>query len=89
MRGGYQYMTNEVFIAWKASRRYSNRCTFDSHAPTQVRRFVSHALCVGYLDDQAIGSAFQRKVHRDVTAVQQLPRVVDSSMYIEHFINLV
>jgi hypothetical protein len=89
MRYGYQCKTNGVFIACEVSHHYSNWCTFNSRAPTQVRQFVNHASCVNYLDGQANGSAFQRNVHRDVTVVQQLPRVVDSSICIEHIINLV
>jgi hypothetical protein len=89
MRDGYQCKKKGVFIAREASCRYSNRCTFDSRAPTQVHRFVNRSSCVGYLDGHANGSTFQRKVHRDVMAVQRLPRVADSSMCIEHIINLV
>jgi hypothetical protein len=69
--------------------RYSNRRTFDSRAPTQVRHFVNLAMCVGYLDGQVNGSAFQRKIHRDMMAVQWWTCVADSSMCIEHIINLV
>jgi hypothetical protein len=89
MCDGYQCKTKGVFIAREASHRYSNRCTFDFRVPTQVCRFVNRASCVGYLDSQANSSAFQRKVHRDVTVVYRLPRVADSSMCIEHIINLV
>jgi hypothetical protein len=58
MRDGYQCKIKEVFIAREASRCYSNRHTFDSYAPTQLRRFVNRASCVGYLDGEANGSAF-------------------------------
>jgi hypothetical protein len=53
-----------VFVAREASRRYSNRCPFDSHAPTRVRNFKNRASCVGYPDGQANCPAFQRKAHR-------------------------
>jgi hypothetical protein len=78
--------TNEIFIANEVSRGYNNVCPFDSYAPTRVR-FENHASCTGYLDSQANCPAFQRKAHRDVTAVQQMTRVADSSMCIEHIIN--
>jgi hypothetical protein len=43
MRDGYQYKTEVVFIAQEASRRYSNRRTFDSRRLTQVRCFMNRA----------------------------------------------
>jgi hypothetical protein len=69
--------------------RYSNRRTFDSRASTQVRRFVNLAMCAGYLDGQVNGSAFQRKIHRDMMTVQWWTCLADSLMCIEHIINLV
>jgi hypothetical protein len=58
MQDGYQSKVKGVFIAREVSRRYSNGCTFDSHAPTKMRRFENHASCVGYLDGQASSLAF-------------------------------
>jgi hypothetical protein len=89
MQDGYQSKVKGVFIAREVSRRYSNGCTFDSHAPTKMRRFENRASCVGYLDGQASSLAFQRKVQRDMMAMQQLTHVADLSICIEHIINLV
>jgi hypothetical protein len=87
LRDGYQRKTMEIFIASEASRGYSNGHTFDSRAPTRVRHFRNRASCAGCPDDQANCPTFQRKVHRDVIAMQQATHVADSSMYIKHIIN--
>jgi hypothetical protein len=87
LRDGYQRKMKEIFIAREASRGYSNGCHFGSRAPAQVRHFENHASCTGCPNGQVNYPTFQRKVHRDVTVVQQSTRVADSSMYIEHIIN--
>jgi hypothetical protein len=87
LRDGYQHKTKEIFIASEASRGYSNGCPFDSCAPTRVCHFKNRASCAGYPDGQANCLTFHRKVHRDMTAVQQKTCVADSSMCIEHIIN--
>jgi hypothetical protein len=55
--------------------------------PTRVHHFKNRTSCVGYPDGQANCSISQRKVHRDMTAMQLSTRVADSSIYIEHIIN--
>jgi hypothetical protein len=77
----------EIFITSEASRDYGNGCPFDSRVPTQVHHFGNRASCAGYPDGQANCLTFQRKVHRDVMAMQQATRVADLSMYIEYIIN--
>jgi hypothetical protein len=87
MRDDYQHKMKKIFIACEASHSYSNIRHFGSHTPTQVRRFENCALCTGYLYGQTKCSTFQRKVHRDVTVVQLLTRIADSSMCIKQIIN--
>jgi hypothetical protein len=89
MRDGYQRKMKEIFIAREVLCGYSNGRRFSSRASTRVRCFENRASYIGYLDSQANCPTFQRKVHRDVTVVQLSTRVADSSMCIEHIINLV
>jgi hypothetical protein len=88
LRDCYQRKIKEIFIASEVSRGYSNGHPFDSHVPTRVCHFKNHASCASYSDAQAKFLTFQRKVHKDVTVVQLLTHVVDSSLCIEHIINL-
>jgi hypothetical protein len=87
LRNGYQRNMKEIFIAREASHDYSNEHPFGSRAPTRVRHFKNRASCTDYPDGQANCSTFQRKVHRDVTAVHLLTCVADLSLCIKHIIN--
>jgi hypothetical protein len=78
----------EIFIASEAPHGCRNGYPFDSRALTQVRHFENRTSCVGYPDGETICPTFQRKIHRDVMTVQQATRIADSSIYIEHIINL-
>jgi hypothetical protein len=53
-----------VYIARKALWHYSNGRRFDSHAPTQVRRFENHTWGAGYPHSQATASSFKDQVMR-------------------------
>jgi hypothetical protein len=67
---GYLCKTKGIFIVREASRCHSNGHRFDSRAPTRTHRIENCASCVGYPDGQANYLTFQRKVHRDVTAMK-------------------
>jgi hypothetical protein len=69
MRDGYQRKTNEIFIARKMSRGYSNVCHIGSHTPTRVRHFKNHASCASYPDGK-LSNFSEKKVHRDMMAMQ-------------------
>jgi hypothetical protein len=78
MRDGYQCKTKEIFIAREASHGYSSARHFGSRTPTRVHHFENRASCTGSPDGQANCPTFQRKVHRDVTAVQLSTRVLQT-----------
>jgi hypothetical protein len=73
-----QCQTEGVFIAREVSQRYSNGCCFDSCMPTRVRCIENRVSCTSYPDGQANCLTFQRKIHRDVMAVQQWTRVLQT-----------
>jgi hypothetical protein len=75
----------EIFITNEVSRRYNNRRRFDSSAPTQAHHFENRASVIQTVKETV--QLFRKKYTKDMTAVQQLTRVVDSSMCIEHIIN--
>jgi hypothetical protein len=75
----------EIFITNEVSRRYNNRRRFDSSTPTQAHRFENRASVIQTVKETV--QLFRKKYTEDVTVVQQLTRVVDSSMCIEHIIN--
>jgi hypothetical protein len=66
MRDGYRHKMEGKFINLKAPHRRGNRHIVGFEAPLYERRFVNRASCAGCTN----GSAFQKKVHRDMTATQ-------------------
>jgi hypothetical protein len=87
IRDSYLRKTKKIFIACEASRGYSNGHHFGSRVSIRVYCFENRASCAGYPDGQANCHTFQRKVHRDVTAMQLSTHVADSSICIKHIIN--